>query len=121
MNGLPSGPLAILSGASGVSRPTSEELAFLDDLDSRHFAPVIRAYASQFGHTVEAHFPFGVALAALALSQGQFFPPFDDAGDVEMPFTAAGPLERVLVTGVGHWRGEGLAVVERVLDGRTAQ
>jgi len=121
MNGLPSGPLAILSGASGVSLPTSEELAFLDDLDAGHFAPVIRAYGSQFGHTVEAHFPLGMALAALALSQGEFFPPFDDTADVEVPFAASGPLERVLVTGVGHWRGEGLAVVERVLNGRTSQ
>jgi len=121
MDGLPSGPLAILSGASGVSRPTSEELAFLDGLDSRHFAPRVRAYGSQFGHTVEAHFPLGVALAALALSQGAFFPPFDDTADVEVPFAASGPLERVLVTGVGHWRGEGLAVVERVLEARAAR
>ncbi len=120
-NGLPSGPLAILSGASGVALPTAEELAYLDDLDTRHFAPAIRAYGSQFGHTVEAHFPLGMSLAALALSQGEFFPPFDDAGDVELPFAAAGSLERILVTAVGHWRGEGLAVVERVADGKAAR
>jgi hypothetical protein len=27
---------------------------------------------------------------------------------------ADGPIERVLVTGAGHWRGEGLALVEKI-------
>ncbi|MBU2581969.1 MAG: beta-ketoacyl-ACP synthase [Alphaproteobacteria bacterium] len=116
--GLATGPLAVLSGASGVSRPTSEELAFLDDLDTRHFAPVIRAYGSRLGHTVEAHFPLGVALAALALNRGGFYPAYDGGGEAEAPFPQASVLDRVLVTGVGHWRGEGLAVMERTSDGR---
>ncbi|MBU2581966.1 MAG: beta-ketoacyl-ACP synthase [Alphaproteobacteria bacterium] len=116
--GLATGPLAVLSGASGVARATAEELAFLDSLDERHFAPVIRAYGSRLGHAVEAHFPLGIALAALALSQGRFFPPFDDAGDIEVESGEVGPLERVMVTGVGHWRGEGIAAVERIPAGR---
>lgn len=121
MSGLPSGPLAILSGASGVSLPTSEELAFLDDLGAHRFTPAIRAYGSRLGHTVEAHFPLGVALAALALSEVAFFPPFDDSGDVEVAFEEAGLLERVLVTGIGHWRGEALAIVERIAEGKAAR
>ena len=62
------------------------------------------------GHGLEAQFPAGLALAALALSRGKFYAPFDVASRVETPFT--GPLERILVTGFGHWRGEGLGVVE---------
>jgi len=116
--GLATGPLAVLSGASGVALATAEELAFLDSLGDRHFAPVIRAYGSRLGHTFEAHFPLGIALAALALTQGRFFPPFDDAGDIEVESGEVGPLERVLVTGVGHWRGEAIAALERIPAGR---
>jgi 3-oxoacyl-[acyl-carrier-protein] synthase II len=52
-----------------------------------------------------------VALAAIALSEGRLFPSFDSSG-----FERAmdGPLRRIVVTGVGHWRGEGLALVETV-------
>ncbi|MFX9181212.1 hypothetical protein ABTN76_20890, partial [Acinetobacter baumannii] len=73
------------------------------------FKPVVRAYGTQLGHGVEAHFPVGVALAALALGERSFYPPFDASG-MEQP--QDGPLARVLVTGFGHWRGEGLALLE---------
>ena len=49
-----------------------------------------------------------VALAALAVSRGSLFPPGDAA--VERPMD--GPLTQAVVTAVGHWRGEGLALVE---------
>ena len=52
-----------------------------------------------------------VALAVVALGHGELFPPCDASG-LEKPMSA--PLDQVLVTGVGHWRGEGLALVERV-------
>jgi 3-oxoacyl-[acyl-carrier-protein] synthase II len=52
-----------------------------------------------------------IAIAALATNYGKLFPPFDSSG-VERPMT--GPLSRAVVTGVGHWRGEGLALVEAV-------
>jgi len=105
------GPLGVLSGASGVEPVTGEELEFLLGLEAEGFHPAIRAYGSRLGHSVEAHFPLGIALAALALSKGQFYPPFE-ASSVERALD--GPLDRVLVTGLGHWRGEGLALVERV-------
>ena len=89
---------------------TAEELEFLLGLEGAGYHPAIRAYGSRFGHGIEAHFPLGLALAALALKQGTFFPPLDKSG-VEEPFEA--PLDRVLVTGLGHWRGEGLALLER--------
>ena len=104
-------PIAVLSGASGVEPGTAEERDFLDDLDTEGYAPAIRAFGSRFGHTVEAHFPLGLALAALALSRGEFFPPQEDEA-VEDDLTA--PLDRIVVTGVGHWRGEGLALLEKV-------
>ena len=114
--GLAPGPLAVLSGASGVEPVTGEELECLTALSAKGYEPAIRAFGTPFGHSVEAHFPLGVALAALALEKGRFYPPFDDSG-VERAFD--GPLDRVLVTGLGHWRGEGLALLDRV-DAREA-
>jgi 3-oxoacyl-[acyl-carrier-protein] synthase II len=107
--GLTAGRLAMLSGAGGVEPVTGEELEFLLSLEGAGYHPAIRAYGSRLGHGVEAHFPLGIALAALSLRAQAFYPPFDASG-VEEPFD--GPLERVLVTGLGHWRGEGLALLE---------
>jgi 3-oxoacyl-[acyl-carrier-protein] synthase II len=50
-----------------------------------------------------------VALAALAVSRGSLFPP-RDAGGFEKPMSGA--LKQAIVTGVGYWRGEGMALVE---------
>ena len=52
-----------------------------------------------------------IALAALALKHGKLFPPCDATG-FEQPMDAK--LAQAIVTGVGHWRGEGLALVEAV-------
>ena len=108
----------MLSGASGVEPATAEELEFLEGLDGDFFMPVVRAYGSRLGHTVEAHFPLGVALGAIAIAQRRFFQPFERHGNVEVPLKDGQPIDRVLVTGVGHWRGEGLAIIERVPHGR---
>ena len=103
------GPLGVLSGASGVEPATVDELSWLDGLENRGIAPAIRAYGTMLGHSVEAHFPAGLALAALAVSRNGFFRPFDNSGR-ERSFERQ--AERILVTGWGHWRGEGLALVE---------
>lgn len=104
-------PKAVLSGACGAEPATSQELEFLRRLAApAHHMPV-RIYADRFGHTVEAHFPLGVALAALALERGRLFAPMSGVGAQEAADT---PLQCVLVTGVGHWRGEGLALMTRV-------
>ena len=105
------GELAVLSGASGVEPATSDELEFLQGLEDLGFQVSIRAYGSRIGHSVEAHFPAGVGLAALALSKGEWPAPSDENW-VETPLDEA--PSRILVTGVGHWRGEGLALLERV-------
>ncbi len=108
---LASGPLGVLSGASGAEPATREERAFLADLAARGCDTAVRAYGSRLGHSVEAHFPAGVALSALALKAGTFFPPFEECA-VERH--AAAPPDRILVTSFGHWRGEGVALVERI-------
>jgi 3-oxoacyl-[acyl-carrier-protein] synthase II len=100
------GQAAVLSGATGTAPATAEERAFLE----AHGHLAVRATGSYLGHGVEPQFVMNVALAAIALGHGSLFPPLDETG-LERPM--AGDLQQVLVTGVGHWRGEGLALVER--------
>ena len=107
-----SGHAAVLSGASGAKAATAEERTFLEAqvLEAKGDLAV-RATGSYLGHGMEPQFPMNVALAVVALGHGELFPPCDASG-LEKPMSA--PLDQVLVTGVGHWRGEGLALVERV-------
>ncbi len=98
---------AIITGATGTEPVTSEEMAFLD----RHPAFAVRATGTMFGHTMETQFPLGLALAALSISRGALFPPNDPtAREVEM---TAAPAQ-IVVIGAGHWRGEGMALVEAI-------
>ena len=99
--------LAIISGATGAEPATAEERAFLEARPGI----AIRTTGSHLGHGVEAQFPMNVALAALALQHGRLFPPSDPTG-FERAMDA--PLRQVAVTSVGHWRGEGLALLEAV-------
>ncbi len=98
---------AVISGASGAEPATGEERAFLEG----HRDLAVRATGSYLGHGPDTQFPMNVALATIALGHGRLFPPCDSTG-LERPMT--GDLRQVLVTGVGHWRGEGLALLERV-------
>ncbi|MSP32432.1 MAG: beta-ketoacyl-ACP synthase [Pseudolabrys sp.] len=100
------GGAAVLSGASGANPATAEERAFLSTRDGL----AVRAAGSYVGHGIEPQFPMNVALATVALQHGSLFPPCDSSG-MERPMS--GDLTQVLVTSVGHWRGEGLALVER--------
>jgi len=102
-----SGHAAVLSGASGAEPATREERAFLQD----HGDLAVRATGSYLGHGPEPQFVMNIALAVVALGHASLFPPCDTTG-LERPMD--GVLSQVLVTGVGHWRGEGLALVERV-------
>jgi len=101
------GGAAFISGATGAAPATAEERAFL----TSHADLAVRATGSYLGHGLEPQFPMNVALATVALAHGSLFPPCDSSG-LEKPMNGA--LSQVLVTGVGHWRGEGLALVERV-------
>ncbi|HWV51760.1 beta-ketoacyl-ACP synthase [Pseudorhodoplanes sp.] len=97
---------AVISGASGAAAATGEERAFLESLPDI----AVRATGTYLGHGLEPQFPMNIALAALALDHATLFPPRDASG-LEKPMDA--PLTQVVVTGVGHWRGEGLALIER--------
>lgn len=98
---------AIITGATGAAPVTAEERAFLN----KHRDIPTRATATPFGHVVEAQFPLGLALAALSISRGALFPPNDKTG-VEIEMTKA--PSQIVVIGAGHWRGEGMALVEAV-------
>ena len=97
---------AILSGATGANPATAEERDFLE----AHRDLAVRATGSYLGHGLEPQFAMNIALATIALDRGSLFPPCDSTG-LERPMN--GELRQVVVTGVGHWRGEGLALVER--------
>src|SRR6266567_3610319 len=102
---LQAGRYAVLSGATGVEPPTGEEQRFL----AEHPEAAVRATGSRIGHGMEGQFPMNIALAALAVRHGILFPPCNES-PVERAME--GPLAQAVVTGVGHWRGEGMALVE---------
>jgi 3-oxoacyl-[acyl-carrier-protein] synthase II len=101
------GSAAIITGATGAEPATSEERAFL----GKHGDVPVRATATPFGHTMETQFALGIGLAALAISRGSLFPPNDSTGfEIEM----SGAPTQIVVIGTGHWRGEGMALVEAI-------
>jgi 3-oxoacyl-[acyl-carrier-protein] synthase II len=104
---LPSGRLAVISGATGAEPATGEERAWLASLPD---VPV-RATGTVLGHGFEPQFAINIALATLTLGREKLFPPLDASG-VERPYEGA--PDQIAVTAVGHWRGEGLALVEAV-------
>jgi 3-oxoacyl-[acyl-carrier-protein] synthase II len=99
------GRYAVISGATGAEPKTSEELSFLK---ARANAPIL-ATGTYLGHGLEAQFSMNIALAALALQHREFY-----ASAKTTAGEAAGILAQVVVTGVSHWRGEGMALVEAV-------
>jgi 3-oxoacyl-[acyl-carrier-protein] synthase II len=104
---LDTGHHAIISGATGVEPATTEERAFA----AEHTGVPVRAIGNLTGHGLESQFVMGIAAAALAVSHRTLFPPTDCSG-VERPMDGA--LTQAVVTGVGHWQGEGMALVEAV-------
>jgi 3-oxoacyl-[acyl-carrier-protein] synthase II len=84
--GTVAGDALAVSAATGCAGITTEEAAAIAAA-----APSARRIATGdlVGHGVEAAFPVSVALAAIALSAGQ--------------------ASEAIVTGAGHWRGEGAA------------
>jgi 3-oxoacyl-[acyl-carrier-protein] synthase II len=98
---------AFISGATGVEPATAEERAFI----SSHPEFAVRATGTHIGHGVEPQFAMNIALAAIAVQRGALFASQDATG---FERAAGDPLAQAVVTGVGHWRGEGLALVEKI-------
>jgi 3-oxoacyl-[acyl-carrier-protein] synthase II len=71
----------------------------------------VRATATHIGNGMEAQFLANVALGCQALRAGTLFPASGGGDAGEAP---AGGIRQAVVTSVGHWRGEGLALVERI-------
>jgi 3-oxoacyl-[acyl-carrier-protein] synthase II len=103
------GTAALFSGASGVAPATSAELTFLDDLRARGRIDYVWPYGNLLGHAVEAHFPAGIALAALAQHGHRVALGLVREGTDELSC-----VDRTIVTGVSLQRGEGVAIVEPV-------
>jgi len=101
------GQFAIISGATGTEPATRDERSWLKTMPN---LPV-RATGSYIGHGFEPQFAMNVALATVALGHKKLFPPLDSSG-VEQQYD--GPLDQIAVTSVGHWRGEGIGLVEAV-------
>jgi 3-oxoacyl-[acyl-carrier-protein] synthase II len=60
---------------------------------------------------METQFPLGLGLAALSLSRGALFPA---SGSSDAEIEMQRPPSQIVVVGTGHWRGEGMALVEAV-------
>lgn len=97
---------AIYSTASGVEPATSEEAEALKAAN----LPV-RAVVSRIGETFESMFPFGIAFAALAVGDGKLA-----AAMPNVPLETPAPdgIQSIIVSTVGHWRGEGAGVVQAI-------
>ena len=104
--GLVPGATVVVSGATGVS----EAVAIERDLLDQRRVPT-RASGSVIGHSVEAAFPANVALAAMMVERGQAVPPI---GGSKSESLMTRKVKQAVVTSVGHWRGEGMALVEAV-------
>jgi 3-oxoacyl-[acyl-carrier-protein] synthase II len=96
---------AIISGAAGLEPATSAELAVLKEIG----LPV-RNTGTYIGHGVDTQFMANLGIGCAAIEHGKLFAP---TGTGDFGDSPAG-LRQVVVTSIGNWRGEGLALLERV-------
>jgi len=97
---------AIYTSASGVEPVTSEEAEAL-----KAAGLPVRSVVSRIGQTFESMFPFGIAFSALAISSGKLA-----AAMPNVPLESAGAddVKSIIVSTVGHFRGEGVGIVEAI-------
>jgi len=96
---------AVLSGAAGLEPATSAERRVLAEIG----LPV-RNSGTYIGHGVDSQFTANLGIACAAIEHGKLFTPTGSGDSGESP----PGLSQVIVTSVGNWRGEGMALVERV-------
>ncbi len=99
-------PDAVISGATGVSEATQFEMSYLKSKLGEETP--IRAFQTLIGQPLEATFPAGVALAALALKNNGFYAPFEPQ---EKPTQS--DVSSIMVTSIGHHCGEGFALLNK--------
>ncbi|MBX3518927.1 MAG: beta-ketoacyl-ACP synthase [Xanthobacteraceae bacterium] len=97
---------AIYTSATGVEPVTSEEGEAL-----KAAGLPVRAVVSRIGQTFESMFPFGIAFAALAVADGKLAAAMPN---VPLESMGADGVKSIIVSTVGHWRGEGVGVVEAI-------
>jgi 3-oxoacyl-[acyl-carrier-protein] synthase II len=95
----------VISGAAGLQPATAAELAVLKTLG----LPV-RNTGTYIGHGVDTQFMANLGIGCAAIEHGKLFAP---TGSGDFGDSPAG-LRQVVVTSVGNWRGEGLALLEKV-------
>jgi 3-oxoacyl-[acyl-carrier-protein] synthase II len=96
---------AVLSGASGLEPATSAERGAL-----AKFGLPVRNTGTYIGHGIEAQFPANLGIGCTVLQHGRLFVPTGSGDMGESP----SELSQLVVTSVGAWRGEGLALLERI-------
>jgi 3-oxoacyl-[acyl-carrier-protein] synthase II len=96
---------AVVSGASGFEPATSAELSALKDIGLP-----IRNTGTYIGHGVDNQFIANLGIGCAAIEHGQLFAPTGSGDAGESP----PGLSQIVVTSVGNWRGEGLALLERL-------
>jgi 3-oxoacyl-[acyl-carrier-protein] synthase II len=105
------GRVGLLSGACGSGPITGEERDLLQRWSQSLGGLAVRGTAGAWGHAMEASFLGNLALAITCLEQGSLFAALDETELLETAGPAQG-LTQILVTGWGHHRGEGLALLE---------
>jgi len=95
----------IISGAAGLEPATSAERHVLQGIG----LPV-RNTATYIGHGVDTQFMANLGIACAVIEHGKLFAP---TGSGDLGESPPG-LSQAIVTSVGNWRGEGLALIERV-------
>ncbi len=99
------GHAAIISGAAGLEPATSAELHVLQEIG----LPV-RNTGTYIGHGVDTQFMANLGIGCAVIGHGRLFRPIGTGDMGESPTD----LSQVVVTSVGNWRGEGLALLEKV-------
>ncbi len=95
----------VISGAAGFEPATSAERRFLADIG----LPA-RATGTYIGHGVDTQFMANLGIGCAVIEHRKLFAPAGSGDIGESP----ADLSQVVVTSVGNWRGEGLALLERV-------
>jgi 3-oxoacyl-[acyl-carrier-protein] synthase II len=103
-NDIDRGHAVVISGAAGLQPATAAEHAALTEIG----LPV-RNTGTYIGHGLEAQFMANIGVGCAVLEHGKLFAATGTGDEGDSP----PDISQVVVTAVGNWRGEGLALIER--------